>query len=201
MDVAAIAREVEEYVAAGGWDQTPQLFALVPTHVLLREQPELAGHLDLANPLTPVAQGPLPKEDLAEALGMIGWPESVVGCALAQEIIVLPPGAETQLPEERLPGNQSGDAEKLRQAAADHPQRTEARLVAAIVNQGDAACLMRLRGRKRSDEFGNVNASTGVDSSAGSETELSTQDIPEEIVESADLAPNLVEALRATFIA
>src|SRR3954452_21968303 len=87
--VAALAREVEEFVASGGWDQPPQLFALVPTEVLLREQPELAGQLDVESPLTPVAQEALPEGDLAEALGRIAWPEAVVGCALAQEIIVL----------------------------------------------------------------------------------------------------------------
>jgi hypothetical protein len=169
--VAALAREVEEFVAAGGWDQPPQLFALVPTEALLREQPELADRLDAVSPLTPVAQEALPEGDLAEALGHIAWPEVVAGCALAQEIIVLPPSAEAELPNGDI-----ADIGRLRQAAADHPDRTEARLVAAVLREGPAACVLRLRGR--ADPAGIEPA--------------------DEIVEHPELAPNLIDALRAT---
>ncbi|WP_410572085.1 PPA1309 family protein [Amycolatopsis sp. cmx-4-61] len=168
--VAALAREIEEFMAAGGWDQPPQLFALVPTAALLDEQPELAGQLDRTNPLTPVAQEALPEGDLAEALGRIAWPDLVIGCALAQEIIVLPPGSESELPDVA-----EADAESLRRAAADHPQRTEARLVAAVLRDGEGSCVMRLRG-------------------------IGTDETMDEIVESPDLAPNLVEALKATLL-
>ncbi|MGH3622899.1 MAG: hypothetical protein ACRDQ5_14050, partial [Sciscionella sp.] len=41
-----VAREVEEFVAAAGWQQPPQLFALVSTGDLLAQQPELADQLD-----------------------------------------------------------------------------------------------------------------------------------------------------------
>ncbi|MEV6621696.1 PPA1309 family protein [Amycolatopsis sp. NPDC051106] len=168
--VAALAREVEEFMAAGGWDQPPQLFALVPTAALLDEQPELAGQLDRANPLTPVAQEALPEGDLADALARIAWPDLVIGCALAQEIIVLPPGAESELPDVA-----EADADSLRRAAADHPRRTEARLVAAILRDGEGACVMRLRG-------------------------IGDEEAIDEIVESPDLAPNLLEALKATLL-
>jgi hypothetical protein len=170
--VAALAREIEEFMAAGGWDQPPQLFALVPTAALLDEQPELAGQLDRANPLTPVAQEALPEGDLAEALGRIAWPDLVIGCALAQEIIVLPPGSESELPDVA-----EADAESLRRAAANHPHRTEARLVAAVLREGEGACVMRLRG---------IGTAEGTDEAM------------DEIVESPELAPNLVEALKAT---
>ncbi|GAB2766014.1 PPA1309 family protein [Amycolatopsis magusensis] len=169
--VGALAREVEEFVASAGWEQPPQLFALVPTQALLAQQPELAGQLDADAELTPVAQESLPEGDLAEALGRIAWPDLVVGCALAQEIIVLPPDAEEELGELG-----DSDADRLRQAAADHPRRTEARLVAAVLREGDASCVMRLRGLSDAD-------GEPVD----------------EIIERADLAPNLVEALKATF--
>lgn len=171
--VAAVAREVEEFVHAAGWDQPAQLFALVPTDELLRQEPDLAGQLNAASPLTPVAQEELPEGDLAEALGRIAWPEAVVGCAVAQEIIVLPPSAEASLPDD-----ETTDVASLRQAAADHPDRTEARLVAAVLRDGPAACVMRLRGYVATPE-----------------------DTPaDELVEHPDLAPNLVEALRATFL-
>ena len=95
--LAAIAREVEEFVAAAGWDQQPQLFALVATPTLLASQPELAGQLDVDAALTPVAQEALPEGELDAALAGIEWPEAVAGCALVQEIVVLPPTAQADL--------------------------------------------------------------------------------------------------------
>jgi hypothetical protein len=157
-DLFTVAREVEEFVAGGGWDQAPQLFALVPTAELLARQPELAGQVDPDSPLVPVAQDELPNDDLGAALAGIMWPDAVHGCALAQEILVLPPEAEASLP--------AGD-DALR-AAAEHPQRQEARLVAAVLRNGSTACLLRLRSQ---------------------EADLMT---------GADLAPNLTKALLAT---
>lgn len=159
-DLLAAARDVEDFVGSGGWDQAPQLFALVPTAELLAMQPELADQVDADAKLVPVAQDALPDADLAEALAGIMWPETVRGCALAQEIMVLPPEAEADLP---------ADSEAARQAAAEHPQRREGRLVAAVLRGGATACVLRLRGTD-----------------------------PDELVESPDLAPNLTRALLAT---
>lgn len=159
-DLLAAAREVEDFVSGGGWDQAPQLFALVPTAELLAMQPELADQVDQAAPLVPVAQDALPDADLAEALAGIMWPEAVHGCAVAQEILVLPPEAEAELPT---------NAEAVRKAAAEHPQRREARLVAAVLRGGATACVLRLRGADA-----------------------------DELVVSPDLAPNLTRALLAT---
>jgi hypothetical protein len=161
-DLSAAAREVEEFVASAGWDQPPQLFALVPTAELVEREPELAGQVDQAAPLTPVAQDPLPDTDLADALGGIMWPDAVHGCALAQEIVVLPPSAEAELP---------ADSDSLTQVAATHPQRQEARLVAAVLRDGTAACVLRLRGDATTEP---------------------------QIVEHPELAPNLTDALLAT---
>jgi hypothetical protein len=137
-DLPSIAREVEDFVASAGWDQPPQLFALVPTAELLRMQPELAGQLDSASALTPIAQDELPSGDLSAALAGIMWPEAVRGCALVQEIVVLPPDAEAELADEK-------DEERVRRLAAEHPSRQEARLVAAVLRTGGEACVMRLR--------------------------------------------------------
>lgn len=139
--LSAAAREVEEFVAAGGWDQPPQLFALVPTAELVEREPDLAAQVDQTAPLTPVAQEALPDTDLAEALAGIMWPDAVQGCALAQEIVVLPPSAEAGLPD----GGRRGDDVVLARIAADHPQRREARLVAAVLRDGTAACVLRVR--------------------------------------------------------
>src|SRR4051812_41258822 len=38
-------REVEDFIAGAGWDQAPQLFALVPTAELLAAEPSLADRL------------------------------------------------------------------------------------------------------------------------------------------------------------
>lgn len=166
-DLPTLVREVEDFVSTAGWDQAPQLFALVPTADLLAKQPDLAARLDAAAALTPVAQDALPNADLAEVLATIMWPDTVSGCALAQEIVVLPPEAETSLPAVHEPT----DAEALRRAAAEHPQRREARLVAAVLRDGSVACVLRLRGEQTRDD---------------------------EIVEDPNLAPNLTNALLAT---
>jgi len=137
-DLPSLAREVEDFVATAGWDQPPQLFALVPTADLLKAQPELAGQLDPKAALTPIAQDQLAEEDLSEALAGIMWPDAVHGCALVQEIVVLPPEAEEELAAEQ-------DEDRVRQLAADHPERQEARLVAAVLRNGSTACVMRLR--------------------------------------------------------
>lgn len=132
----AVAREVEEFAATGGWDQAPQLFALVPTEHLLREQPDLSGQVDKSAPLTPVAQDSLPEGDLGAALATIMWPPAVAGCALVQEIVMLPPEAEAELP----------DAEDhMARVAASHPQARQARLVAAVLRDGAVACVLRVR--------------------------------------------------------
>lgn len=170
--VATAAREVEEFVAAAGWEQPPQLFALVATAELLKQQPELADQLDAATPLTPIAQEALPEPDLADALGHITWPETVAGCAIAQEIVVLPPEAESSL----TAAGAAGDAARLRRAAADHPERTEGRLVAAVSRDGARACVLRLRGMQTDED------SEPLD----------------EVIEHPDLAPNLLDALGAT---
>lgn len=137
----AVAREVEEFVSTAGWNQAPQLFALVPTAALIEQQPELAEQLDPSvSPLTPIAQDELPSSDLGEALAGIEWPDVVGGCAIAQEIVVLPPDAEEQLKADEL------DEEQALRFAAEHPRRREARLVAAVLRDGSVACVLRLRG-------------------------------------------------------
>lgn len=197
--VAASAREVEEFVASAGWNQPTQLFALVATAEILRQQPELAAQLDPDSEFTPVAQEELPEGDLAEALGRIAWPDLVQGCALAQEIVVLPPEAESELPDVGGAGGAGTDGrdadeedlERLRRAAADHPSRTEARLVAAVLRDGEASCVMRLRGVQPPAWTPSDGPADGADRESVEGTD--------EIVEHPELAPNLVQALRATF--
>lgn len=160
------AAEVEAFVAAAGWDQRPSLFALVDTGQLARDEPDTAARLgitELDEPaLTPIEQEPLPEGELDTTLGQIAWPEAVTGCALSQEIVILPPSADAELGD---------DAESVA-AAATHPERREARLVAAVLRDGSTAAVLRLRA-----------------ATPGAEDDLLT---------GADLAPNLTAALLAT---
>ncbi|HWE92091.1 MAG TPA: PPA1309 family protein [Pseudonocardiaceae bacterium] len=179
-----VIREVEEFAAAAGWEQPPQLFALVATAELLSRQPELGDQVDATCDLTPVAQEPLPEDDLAEVLAGIVWPETVSGCAVVQEIVVLPPEAEAELGVTDVddldglddldavrPERPEPDPVRMRRIAAEHPHRREARLVAGVLRDGTAACVLRLRG---------------------------DAERPDEIVEHPELAPNLITALRDT---
>ena len=173
-ELAAVVAEVEEFVGIGGWDANPRLFALVPTAELRRSQPELAGHLAGSGRYTPIAQEDMPVGDLARALGGIGWPDAVVGCVLAQEIVVLPPDVGDEL---------AADPETAAGRAAGHPARTEARLVAGVLRDAPGgACLLRVR------------PSVGTATAAGGDQAASAEPL-----RGGDLAPGLIAALLATF--
>jgi hypothetical protein len=137
----AVTAEIEAHLARDGWDRPPALFALVPTTVAAAD-PSTARLLGLspgeeiaADSLTPFAQEPLPDLALDEALAGIEWPDSVAGCALGHEIVVLPPAAEAEL---------TGSTDDIALAAA-HPQRREARLVVAVTRDGRTSGVLRLR--------------------------------------------------------
>jgi hypothetical protein len=134
--------EIERHVAGSGWDQRPQLFALARTADLVVREPEFAAQLGLdperlpAEALTPVEQDPLPDGPLDESLAQVGWPREVAGCALVQEVVMLPPEVEEAMPRH---------ADVL-DWAVDHPQRREARLAVAVLRDGTRACTVRMRG-------------------------------------------------------
>jgi hypothetical protein len=134
--------EVERHVRAAGWDQPPQIFALVSTDDLIRAEPEFARSVGLgleempAGALTPIEQDPLPEGPLDDALAQIMWPAEVRGCCLVHEVVLLPPDAEAELP------NQSDALEY----AARHPQRREARVAVAVLRDGSRATAVRFRG-------------------------------------------------------
>ena len=134
-DLATAVAEVEQFVGSAGWDRPPQLFALVRTRELAAAEPSLAAGLD-SSEFTPIAQDALPDHDLERALAQVAWPPAVAGCALVQEIVVLPPSAQEVL---------SPDPTTAAAQAAAHPERTEARLVAGVLRDGPRACLLRVR--------------------------------------------------------
>ncbi len=133
-------REIEFHVAANGWDQPVRLFALVDTHQLLEQQPDLratiGGVADVPL-LTSVEQENLPKhDDLTDLLAQLSWPPSVEGVAVVAERIVLPADRDTQLPS---------DPQQARSMAIADPHAHDLRVAAAATRSGDRFCLLRLR--------------------------------------------------------
>ena len=140
--LAVAVREIEAHSAEAGWDQPSRLYALVPTADLLQREPALAAAMGLeatgaAGSLTPVEQDTLPADSsFEEALASIMWPPEVYGCAAVVERLVLPPGADTEMPD---------DAAAAERFAADHPDRQEVRIVAGVTRDGATFCALRLK--------------------------------------------------------
>ncbi|MGO4614724.1 PPA1309 family protein [Nocardia sp. 2YAB30] len=181
--LARSVREVADFVDAEGWGRPPQMFALVPTADLVAAQPELIDQLDAGDELTPVAQEAFPDDvtggsmALDEFLATTSWPPAVRGCVLVQEIVVLPPAAESTLDDAFAPllaDHEAADA-AARAAAEAHPERREARLFAAALRDGASLCLLQLRPEDDADDFGDLDLRTYP-----------------------NLAPNLIEALHHT---
>ncbi|BEP11964.1 PPA1309 family protein [Acidothermaceae bacterium B102] len=176
--LTAVMTEIELYVAAGGWDQQPRLFALVDTTDLVRREPGIAARLgiDASMPvdaapgsLTPVEQDGLEDVPLDELLAQIGWPPEVAGCAVVNEVLVLPPGADAEAPD---------DPEEAAAWVAERPDRREVRLAVGVLRDGTRMAALRLR------YDGTTPALDGA---------------ADEIVFGPDLAPGLANALLETF--
>ena len=164
LSIAAL--DTERHVGSAGWDQPPRLFALVPTAELLTREPQLAAGLtvsdQIAGALTAIEQEDLPETDSIESLlGQIAWPDTVVGCAIVVERLVVPPEAERDLPS---------DHDAAVAELAGHPDRRDVRLLAAVTRDGSSICLLRQR----------------------------EHDSDDRVATGSDIAPGLVEALRAT---
>lgn len=169
--IRQVTLEVEAHVANDGWDQSPRLYALVPTSDLLQQEPAIAEQLGIdpehaAGSYTPIEQEELPVDrSLEDVLESITWPEQVVGCAAVLERVMLPPEAEDDLPE---------DPDDVADYAAGHPDRHEVRMAVAVTRDGRTHCAIRV----------NEATSTG----------------PEvvDLIEGPDLVPGLVGMLSQT---
>jgi hypothetical protein len=163
----AAVREIEAHAAEAGWDQPARLYALVPTSDLVTREPTLASAMGLdetvaAGSLTPVEQDDVPVDEALESvLQRIMWPAEVFGCAAVVERLVLPPDAEPALPE---------DPVAAQEAAAEHPDAQEVRIVAGATRDGSTFCTLRMR----------------------------SHDDPLSVLESPDLVPALLELLHST---
>jgi len=140
--LAAAVLEIEHHIAEGGWDQPARLYALVDTARLVASEPALAAAMGLdaaasEGSLTPVEQDQVaPDQPLEQLLEQIAWPEGVAGCAAVVERLVLPPGADEQLPD---------DPASAEEFAREHPDRQEVRIVAGATRAGATYCALRLR--------------------------------------------------------
>lgn len=143
--LAAAIAEIEAHVHAAGWDRPATLFALVRAARFAADDPGTARRLGVDRQdgaaLTPIEQEDLPDGPLDEVLAGLEWPPSIAGCAVSQEIVILPPSAEAELTEAQL-------AER----AADHPERREARLVVGALREGTSAALLRVRSADGSED-------------------------------------------------
>lgn len=152
------ALDTERHVASAGWDQPPRLFALVPTVDLMAREPQLAPGLtvsdQVAGALTAIEQEDLPStESIESLLGQIAWPDTVVGCAIVVERLVVPPEAERDLP---------ADQRAAVAALAEHPDRQDVRLLADVTRDGASICLLRQRAHDSDDRV-----ATGKDIAPG----------------------------------
>ncbi len=136
----SVVGELEAHVDEAGWDQPPQLFALVQTEQLLAAEPQLARTMGLVagDPasLTPIAQEPLGDGSLDEQLASLVFGAEVLGVVLVHEVLVLPPSAEAAL----------DGVEDPAAVAAEHPERREVRMSVGVARGGGSACVLRLRG-------------------------------------------------------
>lgn len=130
--------EIEQHVAAVGWDQRPRLYALVDTAELFEREPHLATTIGTSptGPITPVEQESLPDGDLDEVLAALAWPDEVIGCALVNEVLMLPAEVAETAPD---------DVDEADWVAA-HPGRREIRLAVAVMRDGARASCLRFRG-------------------------------------------------------
>lgn len=169
-NLEALVREVEDHVASAGWDQPVRLFAIVPTVSLLATNPQVATELGISAhlPLTSVEQEIADTLELDELLATIAWPPDVVGALVALERIVLPPSAKSDLPSE---DDHEFAQNELVQAAADHPDRRDVRIISAVLRTGENLNALRHR----------------------------THDSADAVAVSPDLVTRLNEALAATF--
>ena len=160
--------EIEAHVREEGWDQPPRLYALAATTDLVTREPGLAGELGVdVDDLPPGALTPIEQEigeqSIDDLLSTISWPETVDGCALALERIVLPPGAEEDMPDDSLSANDW---------AARHPARADVRVVVGVLRDGRRTSVLRIRGHEDdtdlirgaelSPELGDALASTFI---------------------------------------
>jgi hypothetical protein len=144
--------DLERHVSSLGWDGPVFVFALVRTAEALARTPDLAHELPeesvrLAGEdpehLTSVQQEGLPDADtLEELLGHLAWPDAVDGAAVVVERMVVPPEAESGMPE---------DPQAALDYLMNHPDREDVRMAAGVLRTGESWCALRTRSHDSDD--------------------------------------------------
>jgi hypothetical protein len=163
--VLRVVRELEQHVAADGWEGPVRLFALVRTAGAVAADPALASQLPPevlaaaaadSEHLTAVEQENLPQADSLEALlGQVAWPDSVDGAAVVVERVVLSRAAEQEVDATAREQELTQDEAEL--LITKHPGRRDVRLAAAALRDRTSGCAVRARDHD-SDELVAVGA-------------------------------------------
>lgn len=142
--LARAVSEIDDHVAAAGWDGPAYVFALIRTAEALAADPAFAAEAPAelkeqaeGDPehLTAVAQDELPAaDDLETLLAQLAWPPAVAGVAVSVERVVLPPEAEAEL------GPQASMEECLA-----HPAREDVRMIVGVLRTEETWSVIRMR--------------------------------------------------------
>lgn len=133
--------ELASELSSIGWDQPTRLFGLVSSDLLLATEPELAAEIG-AEPgtLTAIEQDGFDTEvPVPQMLAHIGWPDAVMGAAIALEQLVLPPEAEAELAVD-------ADPAEVAAAAGRDPRATQLRIIVAVTRNGEEDAVLVLDG-------------------------------------------------------
>ncbi|PWD50310.1 hypothetical protein C8046_06200 [Serinibacter arcticus] len=146
--LARCVRETELHVATDGWDAPVRVFALVGTAAALAADPSLAAVLPDTggdpHHLTAVEQEGLPEAaSLEDLLAQLAWPDAVDGAAVVVERLVVPPAAESELPD---------DEEAAVAALAAHPDAQDVRIAVGVLRSGESWCALRSRAHDTDDQ-------------------------------------------------
>lgn len=135
--------EIEQLANESGWDQSPQLYALVKTTKIMDkldflsadERQTLAQSI-ATNPehLFSIYQDQL--ENPIEKLHTVYFDDEVDGVAVVMERIMIPADAEEEIPQEV----QARDKYLL-----SHPKREDMRMAVGVLRSGESWCAIRSR--------------------------------------------------------
>lgn len=169
--LSVVALETERYVAGAGWDQPPRLFALVETAELLQAAPGLATAPGEGTVVDPDA-GDLTAVEQDDLPEADGVEDLLARIAWPTAVTGCALVVERIVVPPEAERDLPDDPSAAMEQLAAHPAREDVRLLAAVTRDGQARCLLRQRSHDRDDRV-----ATGE-----------------------DIAPGLVEALRATLV-
>lgn len=172
MSIKNAVEEIERYVASFGWDAPMRVFALVPASQVLEAVPNVAEDLPADVSLRDLQTPDALLSIEQEDLPPAASPEELLARIAWPETIF---GAAISVERVTFPPEAEAEipedpAEAERFIATD-PRREDVRMVAGVTREGEAWCCLRLR----------------------------SHDADDEVLQSADLIPELVAALKHTF--